>query len=122
VVTDYYGSGKTIASEGNLKRFENIVKDLLSKKGRDLKAAEDLRGKLEGVSLSIKKKAGVDGRLFGSVTPKDIFDAVKDTFGVEIDKKNVKIDEPIKMTGSYTVSIHLQQGVNTTVKVEVEQE
>jgi large subunit ribosomal protein L9 len=110
------------ATEGNIKRFENIVKDLVSKKGRNLQAAEDIKARLEECSLNIKKKVGIDGKLFGSVTPKDITEGVKKALGVEIDKRHIRIDEPIKMTGTYTLEIHLEQGIHATVKVEVEKE
>jgi len=108
------------ATESNQKRFENIIKNLHDKKGRVLKAAADIKEKLEEISLVIKKKAGADGKLFGSVTHKDVADAIRETIGIEINKKGVKIDEPIKSTGSHTLEIHLEQNVTAVVKVEVE--
>ncbi len=105
-----------------MKRFENIVKSIENKRGRDLKVAGELKAKLEEISLTIKKKVGVDGKLFGSVTHMDIVDAIKNATGVEVDKKSVRLEEPIKMTGAYTIEIHLEQNVNATVKIEVEQE
>jgi large subunit ribosomal protein L9 len=108
------------ATESNQKRFENIIRNLQDKKGRVLKAAADIKEKLEEISLVIKKKAGADGKLFGSVTHKDVADAVKEALGVEIDKKSVRINEPIKSTGAHTLEIHLEQNVTATVKVEVE--
>jgi large subunit ribosomal protein L9 len=99
-----------------------VVKSIQNKRGRDLKVAGDLKAKLEEISLTIKKKVGVDGKLFGSVTHMDIVDAIKNATGVEVDKKNVRLEEPIKMTGAYTVEIHLEQNVNAAVKIEVEQE
>jgi len=110
------------ATEGNIKRAENIIKDLVAKKDRDLKAASDIKVKLEEITLTIKKKAGVDGKLFGSVTHKDVTDAVKILIGLEIDKRNIKIHEPIKITGAHEIEIHLEQGVAARVKVEVEKE
>ena len=110
------------ATEGNIKRAENIIKDLVAKKDRDLKTAADIKVKLEEIALTIKKKAGVDGKLFGSVTHKDVTDAVKMLLGLEIDKRNIKIDEPIKTTGVHEIEIHLEQGVAARVKVEVEKE
>ncbi|MCX5809464.1 MAG: 50S ribosomal protein L9 [Proteobacteria bacterium] len=110
------------ATEGNIKRAENIIKDLVAKKDRDLKTAADIKVKLEEITLTIKKKAGVDGKLFGSVTHKDVTDAVKMLLGLEIDKRNIKIDEPIKTTGVHEIEIHLEQGVAARVKVEVEKE
>ena len=110
------------ATEGNIKRAENIIKDLVARKDRDMKAAADIKVKLEEITLTIKKKAGVDGKLFGSVTYKDVTDALKVLLGLEIDKRNIKIDEPIKITGVHEIEIHLEQGVAARVKVEVEKE
>ena len=110
------------ATEGNVKRFENIVRSIQNKRGRDIKVAGELKEKLEEISLTIKKKAGVDGKLFGSVTHTDIVEAIKNVTGAEVDNKNVRLEEPIKMTGAYTVEIHLEQNVNATIKIDVEQE
>jgi large subunit ribosomal protein L9 len=110
------------ALEGNVKRLDSLIKNLQNKKTRELKSAEDLKAKLEEVSLVIKMKAGDDGKLFGSVTHKDIAEAIKKTAGIEIDKKLIRIEEPIKMTGTYTVEVHIQQDVNAGVKIEVEKE
>jgi len=110
------------ATEGNVARFENIVRSVSNRKARDLQTASELRARLEETPLTIKKKAGDDGRLFGSVTHKDIVEAVKAASGVEIDRKLVRLEEPIKMTGSHTVVIHLQPDVNAEIKIEGEKE
>ncbi len=110
------------ATQGNVGRFENIVRSVSNKKARDIKTAEELKARLQEVTLAVKKKAGEDGRLFGSVTHKDIVEAVKASTGVEIDKKLVRLEEPIKVTGEHTVVIHLQPEVNAEVKIEVEKE
>jgi large subunit ribosomal protein L9 len=109
-----------LATESNVKRFENIIKSIQDKKGRTLKTASDVKEKLEGTSLTIKKRVGADGKLFGSVTHKDVTDAIKESLGLDIDRKGVRISEPIRSTGAYTLEIHLEQNVNATVKVEVE--
>jgi large subunit ribosomal protein L9 len=110
------------ALEGNVKRLDSLIKNLQNKKTRELKGAEDLKAKLEEMPLVIKMKAGDDGKLFGSVTHKDVAEAIKKASGIEIDKKLIRIEEPIKMTGSFTVEVHLQQDVNAGVKIEVEKE
>jgi large subunit ribosomal protein L9 len=109
-----------LATESNVKRFENIIKSLQDKKGRTLKTATDIKEKLESTSLTIKKRVGADGKLFGSVTHKDVTDAIKEALDLDIDRKGVRISEPIRSTGAYTLEIHLEQNVNATVKVEVE--
>jgi large subunit ribosomal protein L9 len=110
------------ATQGNVVRFENIVRSVSNKKARDVQTAEELKAKLQEATLRIKKKAGEDGRLFGSVTHKDIVEAVKASTGVEIDRKLVRLEEPIKVTGEHSVVIHLQPDVNAEVKVEVVKE
>ncbi len=110
------------ATLGNVARFENIVRSVSNKKARDLETASELKAKLEETTLTIKKKAGEDGRLFGSVTHKDIVEAVQAFSGVEVDRKLIRLEEPIKSTGSHTVVIHLQPDVNAEVKIEVEKE
>ncbi|HNQ62760.1 MAG TPA: 50S ribosomal protein L9 [Syntrophorhabdaceae bacterium] len=110
------------ATEGNIKKAENIIKERIAKKERDLKTAADIKIKLEEVTLNMKKKAGIDGKLFGSITNKDVAEAVKTTLSFEIDKKDVKIKEPIKVTGLHEIEIHLEQGITANVKVEVENE
>jgi large subunit ribosomal protein L9 len=108
------------AIEGNIKRFDNVVKGIANRKAKELKTAEEVRAHLEEITLHLKKKSGVDGKLFGSVTHKEIAEAIKSALGMEVDRKQVKIEEPIKMTGAYTVEIHLGHSVNASVKVEVE--
>jgi large subunit ribosomal protein L9 len=110
------------ATEGNLNSLDHVVKSVVSKRGRDLKLAHDLKQKLEETTYIVKKKVGLDGKLFGSVTPKDIIEAIKGVTGVELDKKLIKMEETIKMTGAYSITIHLERDVNAEVKVEVEQE
>lgn len=110
------------ATQGNVARFENIVRSVSNKKARDVQTAEELKARLQEITISIRKKAGEDGRLFGSVTHKDIVEAVKASTGVEIDKKFVRLEEPIKTTGEHIIVIHLQPEVNAEVKLEVEKE
>ncbi len=108
------------AVEGNIRRFDNIVKSMANRKAKELKTAEEIKTRLEETTLHLKKKTGLDGKLFGSVTHKEIAEGLKAALGMEVDRKQVKIDEPIKMTGAYTVEIHLGHAVNAAVKVEVE--
>jgi large subunit ribosomal protein L9 len=108
------------AVEGNVTRLEHIVKSVANRKARELKTAEDIKVRLEEVTVHIKKKVGLDGKLFGSVTHKEIAEEIKALIGLAVDRKQVKITEAIKMTGAFTVEVHLGQGVNAAVKIEVE--
>lgn len=66
--------------------------------------------------LTIPQPAGEDGRLYGSVTPKDIVDAIEQARGLKLDRRKVRLDQPIKATGTHTVTVELQTGVTADVK------
>ena len=110
------------AIEGNVKQLENLLRNVRNRKAKELKNAGDMKAKLEELTFVIKMRAGEDGRLFGSVTHKDVSEAVKAVTGIEIDKKLIRINEPIKMTGTHTVEAHLEQNINAAIKIEVEKE
>jgi len=110
------------ASEGNIKRFEHILKEFEKKKERLIKTAGDIKAKLEEITLNIKKKAGQDGKLFGSVTPQELSDLIKKETGIYIEKKKIRIEEPIKSTGLHTFSVNIEKGIIASVKLEVEKE
>ncbi len=110
------------ATQGNVKSLQERAKKLIDQKERVLKTAEATKQKLEGASLTIKHRAGQDGKLFGSVTSKELAEAVKRELGLQLDRKSIRLDEPIKMTGTYTVEIHLDKGISAQLKFEVEQE
>ena len=90
------------------------------KRATDKASAEILKERLKTIEVKVKAKAGEGGKVFGSVTSKDISDALKDQFGIEIDKKKIVVNSPIKMLGEYTVETKLYQEVNGEVKVLVE--
>ena len=69
--------------------------------------------------LTLKAKAGGDGRLFGSITSQDIADAIRDARQIEIDRHDVTIDPPIRQTGTYTVPVQVVPGVVAEVKTIV---
>lgn len=110
------------ALEGNVRRLDSLVRSIEKKKEKEIKTAEDLKAKLEALPLVIKMRAGSDGKLFGSVTHKDIAEAIEKAAGMEIDRKLIRIDEPIKMTGTHVIYVHLRADVNAELKIEVEKE
>ena len=111
-----------LGTQGNIKGLQARAKKLIDQKERVLKTAEGTKQKLEAALLTIKHRAGQDGKLFGSVTSKELVEAIKHELGLEFDRKSIRLDEPIKMTGAYTVDIHLEKAISAQLKVEVEQE
>ena len=87
-----------------------------------LLAAQELAGKLAGMSISVKVKVGKDGKVFGSVSSKEIAEACKKQLNLEVDKKKLVLPEPIKETGKTVVplKLHPQVTANLTVNVEAE--
>jgi large subunit ribosomal protein L9 len=69
--------------------------------------------------LTIAQQAGDDGRLFGSVTTQDIADAIKDARSLQIDKRKIHLDEPIRHVGTYMVVVEINEGVTANVKTIV---
>jgi large subunit ribosomal protein L9 len=82
-------------------------------------AAEETAATLNRTVITIAQQAGDDGRLFGSVTPQDIADAIKDARGIEIDRRKVELEEPIRNVGTYQVGVDVGDGVTATVKTIV---
>jgi large subunit ribosomal protein L9 len=81
--------------------------------------AQETASLLRKTVLTIAHQAGEDGRLFGSVTGQEIVDAVKQARGLRLDKRGVKLDEPIKTTGTHMVTVEVAEGVTAEVKTIV---
>ncbi len=89
------------------------------REAQDRQAAESQAQLLAGAVVRIEARAGSAGRLFGSVSAADIAEAVAAEKGVEVDRRHLELDEPIKAVGSYEVPVHLFAGVTTVLMVEV---
>jgi large subunit ribosomal protein L9 len=81
--------------------------------------AQESAGLLGRTVLTIPQQAGDDGRLFGSVTPQDIADAIRDARGIKVDRRKVHLEEPIRHTGTYMVVVEVADGVTAAVKTMV---
>jgi large subunit ribosomal protein L9 len=81
--------------------------------------ANDNAALLNKTVLTIAQQAGADGRLFGSVTPQDIADAIRDARGLKLDRQNVHLPEPIKNVGTYMVVVDVVPNVSATIKTMV---
>jgi large subunit ribosomal protein L9 len=69
--------------------------------------------------LTIPQQAGDDGRLFGSVTPQDIADAIRDARGIRVDRRKIHLEEPLRHVGTYMVVVEVAEGVTATIKTMV---
>lgn len=110
------------ATEGNIRSLEKQKAIAAEKKAEEKARAEEQAEKIAGLSVLIKTKAGDGGRIFGSITSKDIAEALKAQHGIDIDKKKIQLDAPIKQTGELEVGLKLYYEVNARLKVIVEAE
>jgi large subunit ribosomal protein L9 len=107
------------ATDTNRKVFEEKRAELERAQAETLAAAQTLAGQIEGLMLQIKRKTGVDGRLFGSVTSIDIIEALA-AQGTKVEKSAVRLPEgPIKAIGDVQVGIALHTDVLATVTISV---
>lgn len=116
-------SGKAVsATKENVAKFEERKAELEKQQQEALAAANVRAEKLKDVSVSIARKAGGEGKLFGSVSTIDISEAVTAT-GTELEKHEIRMPEgPIRATGEYEFDVQLHADVMTTIKVVVIEE
>jgi large subunit ribosomal protein L9 len=107
------------ATQSNLKNLENAQKKKEEKEMEALEEAKALEEVLMQKTIVIKTKTGENGKLFGSITTKEISELLEKEHEVSIDKKKFDLDEPIKSVGEYYVKIKLHPMVNAKLKVIV---
>ncbi|MDB1086231.1 50S ribosomal protein L9 [Streptomyces sp. ACA25] len=106
-------------TKGGEKDVEQIRRGRKIREIATIEQANEVKGRLEGVTVRLKVRAGSGGRLFGAVTPSDIATAVKDAGGPAIDKRRIEVAQPIKSLGAHRVSVRLHPEVVAKVGVEV---
>lgn len=108
------------ASAGSQKQADAMRRNREARQRRDREAAQALAAQFEGRTISIKARAGGEGRLFGSVTAADIAEAVQKQTGADIDRRKLALDEPLKELGGVDLQVRLHPDVVATIHVEVE--
>ena len=106
------------ADNSAMNELKNREEAAAHHKKEEIAAAKSTAEKLEGKSVKIIAKAGASGRLFGSVTSKEIAAEIKKSLGVEIDRKKMSVAD-IKNFGEYTAEIKLYQGISAKITVVV---
>lgn len=106
------------ATAGNLKQLEQKRAGIARREAVRIADAEQLRDQLEGVSVRVEAKVGDEGQLFGSVTGAQVADALKEQKDLEVDRKRIDV-KPIKVIGTYPVTVNLYRDIVATVLVEV---
>ena len=107
------------ATEGNVRNLEKQKAIAAEKKAEEKAAAQALAEKISAVSVTIKTKAGEGGRIFGSITSKDISEALMEQHKLSVDKKKIQLDNPVKQTGELSVDVKLYPEVTSKLKITV---
>jgi large subunit ribosomal protein L9 len=107
-----------LADKGSLKRFEEEKKRLTETASRERNKATDLKTKLEEQLLTVEVKTGDQGRLYGSVTAKNIAELLEKA-GCPVDRRHIRMETPIKALGDFQVPVKLYGDITATVKVTV---
>jgi len=106
------------ANEGSVAQLEHDTRVADAIRRKQLAGANALAKKLEETAVSIRRETGDDDRLFGSVTNRDIVEALN-AEGLDVDRRQVKLEEPIKQIGLFNVSVRLHREVKANVRVYV---
>ena len=109
------------ATSRNIKLSEHTLREIQKQIDVENARVEEVKARLQDVSVTVTKAAGDNEKLFGSVTTKDIASALAEE-GVTLDRRRIVIEEPIKSLGVYTVNAKLRGGVNAEFKVWVVKE
>ncbi len=107
------------ADTGNMNNLKAKNESNAFRKGEELKEAKEVAERLKKITVKLKVKAGENGKLFGGVTSKEISEALKKDYNIEVDKKKIVLKDAIKQAGTTRVEIKLYEGVMASVLVMV---
>jgi large subunit ribosomal protein L9 len=107
-----------IADERNVRRLEHQKRTAAARQAKILAEAQAFAARLTNVAVSIKRQAGAEDKIFGSVTTADIAEALT-AQGLDVDRKTLHLEEPIRSIGVFTVPVKVHKAVDASVKVYV---
>ena len=106
-------------TRGGEKQIDGIKRSRDAREIRGIDHAQEVRGKLEDLSVELGVRAGDTGKLFGAVTAADVAAAIKKAGNVSVDKRSIEINKPIKTVGSHTVGVKLHDAVTAHIQLAV---
>jgi large subunit ribosomal protein L9 len=109
----------TEATEGNIRNLEKQKAIQEANRQKELAAAKALAEKMAQLTVTIVTKSGEGGRLFGSITSKDIAEALEKQHKISIDKRKFVLDNPLKHTGDYEIEVKIYPEVTAKLKVTI---
>jgi len=109
-----------MATQGNLKQIDLVKKSRIKVEARSVKEANEIAEQLNGLKLIFKVKSSPEGKMYGSITNKDIADKILSFKKIEVDRKKIDIEDSIKEIGNYDIVIKLYKDIKSTIVVSVE--
>ena len=108
------------ASKGGVKHVESLKRAHTTKVSQAQAEAQEVADRLTANTIKVRARVGEEGRLFGSVTAAEVAEEIERQTGVKVDRRDVRLDEPIRSVGVHQVTVHLFTDVDPAVPVEVE--
>jgi len=109
-----------LATPGNVKQTEILKKSRIKAEAKSIKEANEIAEQLNGTKLIFKVKASPEGKLYGSITNKDIAEKILSFKKIEIDRKKIEIEDSLKEIGSYDLEIKLYKDIKCNITVSIE--
>ena len=107
------------ATKGNIKQMEIVKKSLVKKEAGNIAEAKKLLALIDNAKIIIKVNSSPEGRLFGSITNKDIAEKILEEKKIDLDRKKIELEEHIKEVGIYNVTVKLYKDVKATIQLEI---
>jgi large subunit ribosomal protein L9 len=106
-------------TKANKRQLEVLKARKIARESRELSAATELAGSLSKLLLTLKARTGEDGRLFGSITAANISTELKQQFDVDIDRRKIHLESPIKHLGEHTADLRLHGDITAQLRVKL---
>lgn len=106
----------------NLNRLKNKLAAIQKQNEEELQAAQEIANKIESIQVDVKLKVGEGGKTFGSISTKEVADVLKSEFKLDVDRKKLQLENPIKSIGTHAVNVKLHPEVTAELKVVVSEE
>ncbi len=110
------------ATPGNLSKLKNQKNKIAKNDAEELQEAQEMKDKIEKVTVEMTAKSGDDGRLFGSITSKQIAEEVNKVDGIKIDRRKMELPDAVRTLGNLSIPIKIHPDVTATLKVNVVEE
>lgn len=107
------------ADKGNMNNLQAKQSSEAHRKELEKQAAKETAKKIENILLKLPVKSGENGKVFGSVTAKEIAESLEKQYSITVDKKKIALAEPIKVLGTFTIEIKLYDGVVAKLKIHI---